>query len=611
MPTRVRVLDNALVDQIAAGEVVERPASVVKELIENAIDAGATSLSIQVQEGGREMIRVTDDGSGMEPEDARLAMQRHATSKIRAFDDLASLRTLGFRGEALPSIAAVSRFELTTRPPHAVAGTKIRIEGGERTDETETGCAPGTTVEVRELFYNVPARLKFLKSAQTENGHIGNICLRVALAHPHIRLTLDSNGKRVREYLPAPDALVRAQRVFRDEHLSNLEFESPIASLSSPLKLRAALGAPERARSGTRSLLFFVNGRPVTDHKLARAVAFAYGSVIPPGRYPVGVVHLDIDPGEVDVNVHPQKSEVRFTNERAVLDALTRNLAGKLGLQPWGRSTTRSPDFWDRRIAKDQRITTDAASPDAVGRSYDAWGIAQALAKSNETGVAERPATPYAATAAPSLASSDATQPGRLIAETGFFKSLRVLAQVRRMLIVCEGDDGVYFIDQHAADERRLYHRMRQNHAANDIAKQRLLFAERVELERDEAALVEEHEAVFSRAGLETTRIGETTVAVHSVPVLLSRASGERLLRDLIGELLREADRSFGDAVDMALATMACHAAIRAGDELSIPECEALLGDLDDIDSFATHCPHGRPIAHHVSFADIERRLGR
>lgn len=583
MPPRIEVLDDALADQIAAGEVVERPASVVKELLENAIDASARSIGIEITAGGTVDIVVTDDGFGMSPRDAELCVRRHATSKIRRLDDLTRVRTLGFRGEALPSIASVSRFELTTRPRDAVAGTRVRIDGGGAAVIDEIGCAPGTTVRVRNLFYNVPARRKFLKSVGTESARIAEVVRRAALAQPELRLTLRRDGRRAAEYLPAETRMQRAAMVLSKERLQGVEGER------DGVRVEAMLTAPERARSGAGALYLFVNQRAVRDRALARAVAFAYGSVLPPGRYPVGAVFVEVDPTEVDVNVHPQKAEVRFANARAVLDAVTRVLASGLGTSAWSGPAAREPSWWTERLGG-----TPPAAPAAP--EDDPWGLSAPSAEPRPYGT--NASTPYV---------SDAP----LLSDEGFFGSLRVLGQVRKMLIVCEGRDGLHVIDQHAADERIRFDQLRRGYRTREVAIQRLLIPERVEVTPAEAVLCEERKDELSACGLDVVPFGETTVAVHGVPALVKRAPAERLLRDVLVELAKAGERAFGDAVDMALATMACHGAIRAGDPLSLEECRALLRSLDDVEDFGGHCPHGRPVVYSVGFSELERRLGR
>ncbi|MEZ4339317.1 MAG: DNA mismatch repair endonuclease MutL [Sandaracinaceae bacterium] len=405
---RIHVLDDALADQIAAGEVVERPASVVKELVENALDAGARTITVEIEAGGTVDITVTDDGQGMDPDDAALAIRRHATSKIRSLDDLMRIGTLGFRGEALPSIASVSRFELTTRERDAMAGTRVRVEGGAAPEVEPIGRAPGTTVRVRDLFFNVPARRKFLKSVGTESARVAEIVRRAALAHPSIRFVLRRDGRRSGEYLPAGSRRERARMVIGDTtRLDAIEGER------DGVRVEAMLGAPEKARAGAGALHLFVNGRPVRDRALSRAVAFAYGSVLPPGRYPVGVVHVDLDPQEVDVNVHPQKSEVRFARGREVLEAITRVLAGGLGTSAWSGPAARGSGFWAERLGG-----APAPSPPPEPPSEpDPWGLAPAAAE-------PRPYAPQAP--------SPTSRTRRSLAEEGFFASLACSARPAR-----------------------------------------------------------------------------------------------------------------------------------------------------------------------------------
>jgi len=585
---RIHVLDDTLADQIAAGEVVERPASVVKELVENAVDANARSISVELEAGGTVGITVSDDGDGMSPADAKLAIRRHATSKIWRLEDLTGIATLGFRGEALPSIASVSRFELTTRERDAVTGTRVRVEGGGAPVVEPIGHAPGTTIRVRDLFFNVPARRKFLKSVGTESARVSEVVRRAALAHPSLRITLRRDGRRGAEYLPAGSLLERASAVLGGTQLNRIEGEREGVSVE------AMLGAPEKARSGAGALHLFVNGRPVKHRALARAVAFAYGSVLPPGRYPIGVVHLQVDPEEVDVNVHPQKSEVRFANGRRVMDALTRILADGLGTSAWSGPAARSPGYWSERLGAGPPVPASRPEPEA-----DPWGLAAGVPASGEP----RPYQP----GAPTPYVHDAP----LLAEEGFFASLRVLGQVRKMLIVCEGRDALHVIDQHAADERVRFDQLRRAHRSRAVSVQRLLMPERVEVTENEAIVCEERRDDLVALGLDVAPLGPSTVAVHAVPALVDRASAERLLRDVLVELTRTGERAFGDAVDMALATMACHGAIRAGDPLSPDECRALLRSLDAVEDFGGHCPHGRPVAYSIAFGDLERQLGR
>lgn len=580
-PRPVQVLDDALVNQIAAGEVVERPASLVKELIENAIDAGARTITVELDGGGVERVSVTDDGHGMNRSDATLAVQRHATSKLRTREDLDAIATLGFRGEALPSIASVSRFTLITRTEDNLVGTQIKIDGGAQPDISEVGTSVGTRVEVRDLFFNVPARRKFLKSNTTEAAHVAETVVRTGLSQPSLRITLIKDGRVHRELLPAASLFERASAAFPNEPLVAIE------AARGSIALSAALSPPERSRSGTGHLHLIVNGRPVRDTALARAIAYAYGSVLPPGRYPVGVVHLHVDPSTVDVNVHPQKLEVRFSSARDVLDDVTRILAKELGTVAWGGLAERNASYWQNRLAPSPLASTPAQTQPVM-----------ALHERIEPFV-------------PMSTAPAATPQADLIERGGQFGAMRVLGQVRRLFLVCEGPEGLVVIDQHAADERVRFHRFRAAYRARSVKTQALLFPERVECTESEVSLVHDQQEALLGLGLDCSVLGPTTVAIRAVPALLHRAPPERLLRDVLGELSRGGERAFADAIDMALATMACHASIRAGDALSLDEAAALLRSMDEVDDFAGHCPHGRPVIYSVDFDQLERRLGR
>jgi DNA mismatch repair protein MutL len=629
---RIHILDAALADQIAAGEVIERPASVVKELLENALDAGARSITVEIREGGSELMRVSDDGSGMDREDAALALLRHATSKIRSQRDLEAIATLGFRGEALPSIASVSRFRLVTRRVDDLEGTEVVTEAGAPASVSPVGCAVGTSVEVRDLFFNVPARRKFLKSKATESAQIGEVCLRAALLDPGLRLVLLRDGRRAAEYLPATDWAERAQHVLSEKRVR-------IEDEHGGVRVRAVLGAPEDSRSGAGGLHIYVNGRPVRERNLARSVAFAYGSVVPPGRYPLGIVHLEVAKDEVDVNVHPQKAEVRFQRGREIHEALTRMLAKGLGTSAWKGPAARNASFWSTRLPSGPLAavlapTSDPgddpwglqsgpapAAPESLLASMEAGALTRApmLPDEHPSALPRQPALPYAParSALPSLvrepqevgrAREQTTPSGAALAGTARY---RALAQVRHLFVVAEADSGLIVVDQHAADERIHYHRLRTQYAAREVRAQRLLLPERVELSEREAALLETHAEEIALTGVEVALIGPRSAVVRAVPALLRRAAPERLLRDLLDELSRSGERGFGDALDMALATMACHGAIRAGDPLSLQECQALLDSMASIDDFAGHCPHGRPIVFEIPFDELARKVGR
>jgi DNA mismatch repair protein MutL len=587
---KIRRLSDDLANQIAAGEVVERPASVVKELVENALDAGATRVRVDIELGGTALVRIADDGEGMAEDDARLAVERHATSKIRTMDDLLRIGTFGFRGEALPSIASVSRLTLTTRARGTNEGIEVTLDGGGSPRVKPAGCAEGTIIEVKDLFFNVPARRKFLKSTATESAHTGEVVMLAALSRPDVTFTLARDGKVAREYLRAGTREERVHQVFPDETLHACRGQR------GPMSIEAFLSAPERARAGAVALHIFVNGRPVENRQLARAVAQAYGSVLEPGRYPVGAVYLELPAQEVDVNVHPQKAEVRFQDARAVHDAITREMYTALA------KTFALPEFgppsrpWDRQA--------NFANANANANATSTW-------TGTPTGTSTWTGTPTGASTGDEWANAAAaTLPSTLFAGAGFYRRLVFLAQSRATYLVCEGEDGIYVLDQHAAAERVTFDRLRRAFQSRAVAMQRLLVPELVDLSSAEMAALEGAADELGALGIEARAVGATRAAVHGVPQLLGRASPERLLRDVVAEASRTAGRPFGGAVDLVLATMACHGSIRAGDAVSPDEARALLAALDDVD-FSGHCPHGRPVVTRLSFGELEQRVGR
>jgi DNA mismatch repair protein MutL len=589
---RIKRLSEELANQIAAGEVVERPANVVKELIENAIDAGATRVVIDVEQGGSTLVRVTDDGEGMIPEDALLALERHATSKIASLEDLDRIVTFGFRGEALPSIASVSRLTLRTRARGGDEGVEVSIEGGASPRTRPAGGAVGTMVEVRDLFFNVPARRKFLKATATESAHIGDVVLDAALSRPEVTFLLSRDGRVVRELLRAGSREERARLALSGEQLVAVD------AARASLRIQAMLAPPERARAGATGLELLVNGRPVRDRHLARAVAHAYGSVLEGGRFPVGVVWLDLPADEVDVNVHPQKAEVRFASGRMVFDAVTRELHAGLA-RAFGLPALASNPF--ARTPTMTSLRQVAPTLPALG---DAAAVARTLAAVADAAISMPPTEPRPE-ALPETNLFDAPPSSRAT-----YARLRFVGQVRGTFLLCEGDDGLYVLDQHAAAERVTFERLRRAHMARSVAMQKLLVPDIVQLSAGEVALFEEQGEEVARLGVEIRAVGDTSVAIHGVPSLLARAQPEGIVRDLAAELSRSAGRSFQGAIDLVLATMACHGSIRAGDAMSGEEVSALLGALDEVD-FAGHCPHGRPLVMRIAWTDLERRVGR
>ena len=589
---RIHRLPAELANQIAAGEVVERPSSIVKELVENALDAGATRVVVDVEQGGTTLVRVSDDGEGMAPDDAVLCLERHATSKISRFTDLSDLGTFGFRGEALPSIASVSRLLLRTRARGSNEGVEVAVEGGGAPAIRPSGGAVGTTLEVRELFYNVPARRKFLKATATESAHVSDVLLGMALARYDVTFVLTRDGRPVREHLRVGSRAERARAVMSSDGASLVECRAERGAI----RIEAMLAPPERARAGATGLSVLVNGRPVRDRQLVRAIAQAYGSVLEAGRYPLGVVWIDVPPDLVDVNVHPQKAEVRFSDARGLFDAVTRELHASLG-HAFGL-----PALGSHPQAPISR------GPVPALRALEGYA---AHARTAIDGQVERALLPDGNLfERPELAETELRESEKLFEGRGGYGGLRYVGQIGGTFLLCEGHDGLYVLDQHAAAERVTFERLKRSYAAKGVGMQRLLVPEVVELTPGDVALLEENADEVSRLGVEVRAVGDSAVAVHGVPEMLVRAEPARLVRDLVAEVSRAASRPFRGAVDLVLATMACHGSVRAGDAISPGEVTALLHALDDVD-FAGHCPHGRPLVMRMSFNELERKVGR
>jgi DNA mismatch repair protein MutL len=615
---RVHLLPEDLANQIAAGEVVERPASVVKELIENALDAGARRIRVDVEQGGTALLRVADDGSGMGREDARLAVLRHATSKIARMSDLHALHSFGFRGEALPSIASVARFSLRTRRAEDEEGTLVRIDGGAAAEVAPCGCAAGTAVEVRDLFYNVPARRKFLKATGTESARVTEVVQAAALGEPGVTLILSREGRVAGEWLRVTTREERARGVLAGEELAACRGER------GPLQVEAYLSRPERARPGAGSLNIFVNGRPVKDRNLARSIALAYGSVLEAGRYPLGVAYLDLPPDLVDVNVHPQKAEVRFADGRAVGDALYKIVAGSVctafGLPDPGLSRGKKQKLFEEPQGPGASTWTWGVTPVPTAAPEAPDAAAPAPAEPDPWGIVDETPPHFPLPVSPPLAAQPSHPPveyptadeilARASERQVVFGALRFVAQVRNMFLICEGSDGLYVLDQHAAAERVTFHRLKKGFDAHEVSRQALLFPVVVNVTPSEVALVEEAQDAIAQMGLELRVAGPSAVAVHAVPSLLGRSPPEGLLRDLLGEVSLAGERAFSGAIDRAIATMACHGSIRAGDTVPPEEVKALLASLDEVD-FAGHCPHGRPVVMRIGWGELEHRVGR
>jgi len=591
---RIAELPSALIDQIAAGEVVERPASVVKELIENALDAGARRVRLEVRGGGAAWIAVSDDGAGMHPHEARMALRRHATSKIASLDDLQSIRTYGFRGEALPAIASVSRLLLRSRSADASEAIELRVDAGAVVDERSAGAPPGTRVEVADLFGAVPARRKFLKSVTTEWGHIADWVARAALALPDVHFDVRRDERPAQVWPAALDELDRVAAVLGEAVAASLV---PVAREEAAGTLHGYVSRPDQHRATTAGIYLFVNGRPVRDRMLQHALIEVYRDLLPRGRFPTAVLFLDVSPRCVDVNVHPAKWEVRFVEAQAIHRLVRRALRDAVGERRWIFAGTPDGAEIARERQAGQGAWAPAARPDRA--ATDDWIFSSRAALA---GIEAPPS------AGPASRGDDRPR----------FADLRLLGQLLATYLLLETKDRLLLIDQHAAHERVLYERFRAEWLEQGVASQGLLAPALVQLApRPLAALREQAEALV-RLGFEVEPFAADTVAVRAVPALLAGRDPAALVRNLADELdaagaaadaLRVEARAL-EAADRIFASLACHSARRKGELLEPGEQQALLDALDAI-PWAPSCPHGRPVAVPIELAEIERRFGR
>jgi DNA mismatch repair protein MutL len=594
---RIRVLDRIVADQIAAGEVVERPASVVKELAENALDAGASRVQVEIDGGGVSRLRILDNGRGMGADEVELAFTRHATSKIAGIEDLAAVGTYGFRGEALPSIAAVSRVQIRTRRAEALSATLLELAGGEVVGRREAGAPVGTDVEVRDLFFNTPARLKFLKREATEAGHCAEAVVRLALVRPEVSFVLFSGGRRTRELPRVERVEERVAALFPGERLAR------VAGAEGGIDVLAVLGPPERARAGAGSLYTYVNGRFVRDRAVLAAVTRAFGGALEHGRYPAGLISLRLPAGAFDVNVHPQKTEVRFADTSTVVRAVTR-IAGELtGRAVWALGTA-DP------AAADGPGDAPVAPPGGVAETAAAYPERARFVPPPPACGPAAPRTPAPGPGGPVKLFADLARSGSADSASPTFSGLRFIGQGANLFLLFEDDDDLVIIDQHAAHERVTYDRLRRQLAAGRVACQRLLVPHVVELGPADAERIAALEEDLGRLGLEISRGGPDRIAVRGVPAELAGAAPDRLLAGIVLALEQGPEGSRGEKEDRALATMACHGSLRGGRRLDEREARALVEAMDAADS-PGHCPHGRPVLARIPWREIRRRVGR
>lgn len=574
---KIILLPESWISRIAAGEVVERPASVVKELVENALDAGAKEISVWVEGSGASLIRVGDDGEGIASEELPLALERHSTSKVKDEGDLFRIATLGFRGEALPSIGSVSKLEIVSRARQEEVGCRLRVEGGKKGEAVVAGCPVGTTVEVRELFFNTPARRKFLKSPATEFSHICDVINRMALAYGDVHFRLHHTGRMVCDYVAASQLQDRLRQVLGPDIADGM---ASFSRVKGKMKISGFLSIAPISFSNSRYLLTYVNRRFVRDRILTHAVLEGYETLLMKGRYPAAALFVDIAYEEVDVNVHPAKVEVRFRRQSEVHDAVMEAVREGLKREAKGPSPKAVQDRGQTFFEVRERSLPYPAPPLEGSLPFPEVDSVEAEANQEEI-------------------------------QKGFFSSLGVLGQLLGCYLVCASPRGMVLIDQHAAHERIAFEKMRHQLEQGAIERQNLLIPQLLELPYAEAVFLEQMLGAVDHLGFSVEGFGPNTFAIKAAPALLPPGDHREVVRQMVAEFA-EVGRSaeLRQGLEERLMTIACHSVIRANRKLENEEIRALLSELDQID-FATQCPHGRPVLLEFTQEQLERMFKR
>jgi DNA mismatch repair protein MutL len=573
----IRVLPEDVATQIAAGEVIERPASVVRELLDNCIDAGSDGILIEIAKGGKRLIKVRDNGVGMSRDDLLLCLERHATSKIKSTSDLFCIETFGFRGEALPSMASVSRMEITSRPKDQLAGYKVKIDGGKLKSVDETGSPAGTIVEVRDLFFNTPVRKRFLRAEKTETDHIVDVISKVALPFLHIDFRLDDGEKTLLSLPISENDLNRLAILMGRNVAGSMEY---LNQQLDALKIKAYLASPDLSRSRGDRIFVYVNHRSVRDRLITRAVIEGYGQRLMKGRYPQAAIFIEMPPALVDINVHPTKQEIRFRDGRYVYQSIVSAIEGI-----WGEQFHPIPNVASNRRPTEFGEIRKAQIPE--------WRV-------------EEPEGVYSGSVDKSSDYSKNLFQGQYLVR----QSPQIIGQLRDTYILCQSDEGLLLVDQHAAHERIVYESLKKAYQSMKIEGQAFLIPHRLEFSLNEGRVIEEKTHQLNQLGVELEHFGGSTFLLRSVPTLLVDAEWEGFLLDLVPVLEEEEDLSNDKAMDKFLTVMACHGAIRAGKRLSQQEMISLISQLQKMD-LPTNCPHGRPIFRQFSYYEIEKMFKR
>ena len=605
--TKIQLLDSRLANQIAAGEVVERPASVLKELLENALDAGSESISVDVEQGGVKLVRVRDNGSGIDRDDLPLALSRHATSKIRGLDDLEAIGTLGFRGEALAAISSVSRLTLASNVEGEAEGWQVQVEGRDMAPSvTPAGHPRGTTVTMRDLFFNTPARRRFLRTEKTEFNHLEEVFRRIALSEFNTAFRLTHNQKVIHQLPAGLDDTLRAARVAKLCGKGFMEQAIPVDVERDGIRLHGWMGLPTFSRSQADLQYFYVNGRVIRDKVVSHAVRQAYADVLYHGRHPAYVLFLELDPAQVDVNVHPTKHEVRFREQRMVHGFLYSSLHRAIAEVRPGQSLAASvvdegepvmPAMEPSQAS--MSLSAPAGRPSYASPSGNGFGYGQGQRQADaygalvRSGVAEAPVMP--------AASDQETVP-----PLGY-----AVAQLHGIFILAENQQGLVVVDMHAAHERITYERLKQSWSEDKVRSQPLLVPVSLAVSSREADFAEQQPEVFSRLGFMVERAGPETLVVREVPAMLRDSDSEAMVRDVLSDLLAQgSSERIEQKLDELLSTMACHGSVRANRRLTIPEMNALLRDMEATER-SGQCNHGRPTWTQMSLKDLDRLFMR
>lgn len=609
--SRIQILPDNLVNQIAAGEVVERPSSVVKELIENSIDAGATQITVEVEAGGKKLIKVTDNGHGISKDDLPLTFERHATSKIGTEEDLAKISTMGFRGEAIASIGSVAKMSVASRTKnndenevvgYGNTGNILVCEGGDFTDIEPYGMPHGTQVTVRNLFFNTPARMKFMKTDQTEFNYVTQYVTEVALIHPELHLKLVHDGRLMADYTPAISSLERMNQVFGSTISKEL---LPIQYLGTDIKLSGFIGKPGIARASRSSQYLFVNNRPVKNSTVSAAVQKAFHSLLPHGKFPLFVINLEMPFEKVDVNVHPRKLEVRFLYQNELFQIITASVK--------------------------KALETNSLSPELSGESRSYWKTEKLFSTSNASDKPTQTSVDAALKFTEAMLDYDTPQKPRIhqpiihhYEENDTIQttktSLTPICQIANSYILAHGEEGLVIIDQHAAHERVLYNYFlkraqetqenKHENGNSEVETQRLLVPIDLELSMGEVQLLEQNLKMLSSIGFEIESFGGNTFHIHAVPTALIKSDMQKVILEVIDDLKNDDPKKLKEPQHAAICYMACRSAIKFGDPLTPEEMISLIHQMDEQDQKYT-CPHGRPTMLNLTFAELEKRFGR